>query len=172
MKLKISLLSIIASIFISGCCLNFSDQVTGTTYQVGDVITTSGKDIEVKQFQWGNGNWTSSGSAYIDNRNYSRGSGNDIHANNVNLHFLFDYPVTKITLMFGELGGNINFEVNNNFQNVSDLITLDGTTINGVAVKVNAIQDGNNWYGKITLEGDINNFAIGGQELWLDNVCY
>lgn len=158
--------------FIPGCCLRFSDQTPGATYNVGDIITTSSTDIAVEQFEWGDGNWTSSGSANVDTRNYSQGSGNDLNARNVNLRFLFDYPVVRITLKFGELGGNNNIQVNDDFKNVQDLVSLNGTTVGGAQVTVNAIQQGNNWYGKMTLDGNINNFSIGGQELYLDDFCH
>jgi len=107
----------------------------------------------------------------VDTRNYSQGSGNDLNARNVNLRFLFDYPVVRITLKFGELGGNNNIQVNDDFKNVQDLVSLNGTTVGGAQVTVNAIQQGNNWYGKMTLDGNINNFSIGGQELYIDDVC-
>lgn len=157
---------------ISGCCLRFSDLTPNATYNVGDIITASGTDIAVEQFDWGDGNWTSTGSANVSTSNYSQGSGNDLNANNVNLRFLFDYPVDKITLKFGELGGNNNIKVNDDFQNVPDLVSLNGTMLGGVQVTVNAIQQGNNWYGQMTLDGNIDNFSIGGQELYLDDVCH
>jgi len=159
--------------FIPGCCcLRFSDLTPGATYNVGDMITTSGTDIAVEQFQWGDGNWTSSGSAKVDTRNYSKGSGNDLTPGNVNLRFLFDYPVDKITLKFGDLGGNSNIKVNDDFRNVPDLVSLNGTMLGGVQVTMNAVQQGSNWYGKMTLDGNINNFSIGGQELYIDDVCH
>ena len=160
-----------AVIFFSGCCLRFSDLTAGATYNVGDTITTSGTDIKVEQFQWGNNNWTSSGRAEVDTRNYSLGSGKDLRPGNVNLRFMFVYPLDKITLKFGELGGNNNIKVNDEFKNVGDLISLNGTTIGGAQVTVNAVQQGNNWYGNMILDGNIDNFSIGGQELWLDDVC-
>lgn len=30
---------------------------------------------------------------------------------------------------------------------------------------VDALQQGNSWYGKVVLDGTINDFAVGGQEL-------
>ena len=158
-------------VFLSGCCLRFSDLTPGATYDVGDTITTSGTDIVVEQFQWANGNWTSSGLAKVDTRNYAHGSGNDLNANNVNLHFRFDYPIDKITFKFGELGGNNNIKVNGDFENVHDLVGSNGTTIGGVQATVDAYQQGNNWFGKMILDGSISDFSIGGQELWLDDVC-
>ncbi len=176
MKSRITLIFVAVLVtFVPGCrCLSFSDLTPGATYNVGDTITTSGTDIAVEQFQWGGGTWTSSGSAKVDTRNYSHGSGNDMNAGNVNLRFLFDYPVDKITLQFGDLGGNNNIKVNGDFQNVpmnARLVSLNGTMLGGVQVTVNAAQQGANWYGQMTLDGNINNFSIGGQELWIDDVC-
>lgn len=173
MRTKILLIFSAAAItFFSGCCcLRFSDLEAGATYNVGDTITTSGKEIKVEQFQSGTDAWTSSGEARVDTRNYSLGSGKDLNSRNVNLRFMFAYPIDKITLKFGELGGNNNIKVNDEFQNVRDLISLNGTTIGSAQVTVNAAQQGNNWYGNMILDGDINNFSIGGQELWLDDVC-
>jgi len=165
------ILATTAIIFLSGCCVKFSNLTSGDTYNVGDTITTSQANIVVEQFQWPNGTWTTSGHATVDDRNYGQGSGNDLNANNVNLNFQFDYPVEKITLKFGELGGNNNISVNGGFQNVPNLVDLNGNSINGVQITVNASQQGNNWYGTMELDGTINEFKIGGQELWLDDVC-
>lgn len=160
---------------LSGCvcnCYIFSDLAAGTTYYVGQTITTTGPHIKVEQFQAGDLNWTSSGFAKVDNVNYAKGSGNDIQSGNVNLFFLFDYPISKITFKFGELGGNNNIKVNGDFNNVENLIGLNGVTIGGVQIVVNATQQGNNWYGDMTLEGSINDFTLGGQELWIDDICH
>ena len=99
------------------------------------------------------------------------GSGNEINCNNVNLHFLFDYPRGKVTLQFGDLGGNTNLEINGDFQNVSRTYLLDNATVGGVEITIDAVQSGNNWIGTMTLEGEINDFKIGGQELYLDKIC-
>ena len=172
MRLRITLIFAVAgAMSVSGCCLSFSDQAAGTVFHVGDTITTSGTNIAVEQFQYGGGTWTSNGSARVDTQQYSGGSGKDLNARNVNLHFMFDYPLDKITLKFGELGGNNNIKVNDDFRNVQNLISLNGNTVGGAHVAVTATQQGNNWYGDMVIKGDINNFVIGGQELWLDDVC-
>jgi hypothetical protein len=165
------MIAVVAVGFLSGCCAKFTNLTSGDTYHVGDTITTSRVEIVVEQFQWSNGTWTNTGTAKVDDRNYARGSGNDLNARNVNLNFQFDYPLDKISLKFGELGGNNNIRVNGVFQNVADLVSLSGNSIGGVQITVNANQQGNNWYGTLKLNGTINDFAIGGQELWLDDVC-
>jgi hypothetical protein len=155
-----------------GCCKRFSDLTPETNYRVGDVIRTTRSEIIVEKFQWSNGTWVTSGKAIVDTRGYSHGLGKDIHVNNVNLNFKLKYPVSKITLKFGELGGNNNIILNNTFKNISDLIELNGTTLAGVLISVNAIKQGNNWYGEIVFNGNLNSFSIGGQELWIDDVCH
>ncbi len=152
-------------------CLTFTDLTAGSSYSAGDIIISSATEIEVGPFQWSNGTWTSSGSARVDYRGYAGGSGSDLNARNTNLHFRFPYPVGQITFRFGELGGNINMSVNGALQNVSDLIDLDGSIVAGVQVSVNASLQGNNWHGSVMLQGDIADFSIGGQELWLDDAC-
>lgn len=165
------MLSALAVTLVSGCCVRFSDLSPDATYYVGDVISTSGGDLAVERFQLAGAGWTSSGSAEVDTANHARGSGNDLNTRGVNVRFRFDYPLDGITLKFGELGGRNNIQVNSDFRNVQNLINLNGTTIGGVQVTVNAVQEGSNWYGRMALDGTINDFLIGGEELWLDDIC-
>lgn len=172
MRSKVKLVVAIALVvFVSGCCLKFSDLTSGTKYNVGETIETSGTNIKVEKFQWGNDEWTEGGYAKVDDQGYAKGSGNDMQCNNVNLNFQFDYPLNKITLSFGDLGGNSNIKINGQFKNVSRIKDLQNTTLGNVQITLEAVQDGNNWYGKMTLTGAMTGFSIGGQELWLDNVC-
>jgi len=152
---------------VSGCCVKFEDVAPGTQYPVGQTFYTSGTNITVEQFQWANGTWTTNGKARIDATNHAKGTGREINANNVNLRFKFDYPLKKITLKFAELGGNNNMMVNADFRNVGNLVSLNGLTVGGVTVTA----VGGNSYGIIVLDGAIKEFAIGGQELWLDDIC-
>lgn len=165
------LFALALGVLVAGCCMQFSDVNVGDTYQVGDSFVDKNTTVEVEQFQWSNGNWSQDGFAKVTNSNYTSGSGNEMNTNNTNLHFLFDYPREKITLLFADLGGNSNIEVNGNFQNVNGIELLDGTTVGGVSITVDAVTNGNNWVGKLELEGNIEDFKIGGQELWIDKVC-
>jgi hypothetical protein len=166
------LLMIVINLALYGCCFKFSDLASGSAFRVGDLINTSNKNILVEKFQYSDGRWTSTGQARVDMDSYSGGSGNEINARNVNLNFMIGYPVKTLTIKFGELGGNINITINENFDNLGDLISLNGTTLGGVVISVNAIKKENNWFGEMVLNGAINSFSIGGQELWIDNVCY
>ena len=150
-----------------GDCVDFEDPTLGTVYSVGDTFTDSGVNIEVKQFQWTGGGWTSDGTATIENGGQAGGSGQDINCNNVNLNFDFGGPVDGLTLLYGEYGGNLNIDINSDFQNFENFASIP-SPIGGVNVLVTDF-GGNK--GMLTLSGVINSFDIGGQELWIDHVC-
>jgi hypothetical protein len=158
-------------VILNGCCMKFSDLISGRIYRVGDSIVTSNRHIDVEKFMISD-EWYNNGEARVDSRPYTPGSGNNLNARNVNLHFKLDYPLDKITFAFGELGGNINISVNSNFRNIDDMISLNGISIDGVLITVNAGKNGNNWSGTVNLKGVIKDFAVGGQELWIDNFCF
>ena len=130
-----------------------------------------GREIVVERFQRGGGTWTDSGKAEVYDRNWARGSGPDMGTGRTNLKFLFDYPLSKLTLKFGEFGENVNIKINGDFRNTGDFMDLNGTTVGGVLVTVQAQFDGHNWYGELILTGTINDFSIGSVELWIDDVC-
>jgi hypothetical protein len=164
-------LAMVIGVFLSGCCLKFNDLTPGTTYNVGSTISTGGKVIQVEQFQWANGTWSSSGYAKVDPSNYAGGSGYELRANNVNFNFQLDYPLSKLTFKFADFGGNENIKVNNDFRNVSNFLGLNNTTIGGVNVSVTAVQNISSIRGEMVLQGSISGFTVGGQEFWIDEVC-
>ncbi len=164
---------IAAASMITSCatCIDFENQIPGTRYNVGETIADPDTDIKVEQFQWANGDWTSTGHARVDKRFYPPGSTTDINANNVNLHPQHE-SAGKITFKFSELGGNNNIEVNGDFRNVEDLTGLNNTTVGGAKITVDASRQGRIFQGAMTLEGNISDFSFGGQELWVDDYCY
>jgi len=150
---------------------DFEDLPLGATYYVQDTFTTHGISVEGKEFQWSNGQWTREGYAKVVDQGNAGGSGNEMQLNNINLEFYFpNTPTSGISLLFGETGGNLNLSVNGNFLNFENLADINGTTIGGVHVSV--VNGFGNDMGVLTLAGAINQFAIGGQELWIDDVKY
>jgi hypothetical protein len=168
---RMLLLASAIGIILSGCCLKFNDLAPGTTYNVGSTISTDGKTITVEQFQWANGTWSSSGYAKVDSSNFAGGSGYELRANNANLNFQLDYPLSKLTFKFADFGGNENIKVNTDFRNVPNFLGLNNTTIGGVHVSVTAVQSTSSIRGEVELEGVISWFTVGGQEFWIDEVC-
>ncbi len=72
-------------------------------------------------------------------------------------------------MRFGEYGGNLNLEVNGDFANLEDFADIDGATIGGTTVAVTNGHEPDQ--GTITLSGTVESFAVGGQELWIDESC-
>lgn len=149
---------------------DFEDLTLGTTYHVLDTFTTSGVPVTVKAFQWSNGVWTNGGHTTVENGGRAGGSGNEMNVNNVNLDFGTPVSVSGCSLLFGEYGGNVNVEINGDFRNVFNFSDLNGLTIGEVHVTV--VNGFGNDKGSLHLTGLISQFAIGGQELWIDPECH
>jgi len=147
-------------------------------YNVGDTFTDSGVTITVLPFKWGSGLETSCGFAQVVDNGLAGFSGKEIAVNNVNLGFNFSGPLKGLSLNFGEYGGNLNIEINDDFQNFENFDDIDTTIIGGVDVSV--INGYGNDKGRLILSGEMGmfdfqeqnfTFVIGGQELWVDHVC-
>ena len=156
------------------CCIHFEDPPLplGTVYHVGNMFTDACVKVTVKAFQWYNGNWTNNGFAKIVKDGRAGGSGQEIAVNNINLGFDFGGPCKGLSLLFGEYGGNLNININGDFQNFQNFSEIDGKIIGGV--KVSVVNGFGNDKGSIKLFGtvkSVKSFVIGGQELWLDHVC-
>ncbi|MEA1906014.1 MAG: GEVED domain-containing protein, partial [Euryarchaeota archaeon] len=154
---------------LGAATIDFEDLTLGTEYNVGTTFTTSGVPITVKQFQWSSGTWTSDGHTRVVNGGHAGGSGNEMNVNNVNLDFGFGAHVNGLSLLFGEYGGNLNIRVNGDFRNFGKFAEINGLTIGGVHVTVIDLGDSK---GRLTLTGTIEQFALGGQELLIDDVRF
>lgn len=149
-------------------CVEFQDPPLGATFNVGDAFVSEGVLIDVLRFQWDNGQWTYDGIAQIVNNGSACHAGQEMGTNNVNLAFNFGAPLSSLSLFYGSYGGNLNIEVNGTFQNFENFLAIHGSNIGGVYVSAPAAQG----CGILTLTGTINSFFIGGQELWIDHLCY
>jgi hypothetical protein len=156
----------------AGTIVTFDDLTAGTTYTVGNSFTSNGVDMNVRNFEWMNGTQTPSGFAEVVAAGTfgdgAGGSGNELVTNNVNIHFDFGGTVTAVVLRFGEYGGNVNLEVNNDFQKFEDMTV---GTYGGVTVDIPV--SGTGAPGILHLHSaDITELIVGGQEYVMDDVCY
>jgi hypothetical protein len=104
----------------------------------------------------------------VDTNNLAGGTGQDMNVNNITLSFDFTCQLEGLTFQFGEYGGNLNVTINGDFRNFGNFNELHGLTVGGVNVSV--VNGAGNDTGKVTLTGTIDNFSVGGQELWIDNI--
>ncbi|MBL1137790.1 MAG: hypothetical protein HND46_20960 [Chloroflexi bacterium] len=152
-----------------GECVNFESLALGSHFVVGDTFDEAGVKMTVVDFYWSSG-VASGGFAEIGASGAAGGSGQELIVNNVSIAFDFGGPVSFVSLRFGEYGGNVNIEINGDFRNEDDFAKIHNQVIGGVTVLV-----GNgfgNDSGMIVLVGTVNTFSIGGQEFFIDEVCY
>ncbi len=159
-------------------CVDFEDQTSGTTYIVPDTINTSGTTIQVLPFQWGNGTWTNTGPGASVRDDMPNETDNAMFLNNVNLGFNIK-STECLTIQYCDKGGNENLIINGIVGN-DELQAFNGVDFNGVMVSVDIVDLQENC-GTIRLEGQFEEFyfqeqwwitfAIGGQELYIDDIC-
>lgn len=147
-------------------CIDFNGLSSGDTYVHNDAISDNGVNLKVD-----NNGWVAPLHAKVDNRSYALGTGLDLNLNNISVDIEFERTPEIIFLQFGDLGGQHKLNINGNVQTLNDLHSLNGQTIGGVNIVVEADTNGHNWYGIIGFTGNVNQLLLGGQELWIDNVC-
>jgi hypothetical protein len=148
-------------------CIDFEQFHAGSTYAVGDSLDSI---MVFKDFQWANGTMFPGGVAVIDVSGMAGGLGNDLNTNNITMALSPGAPLSMLSLRFGEYGGNLNLEVNGDFRNFGNFADINNTAIGGAFAYVT--NGFGNDRGSLTLVGNITSFLVGGQELWLDDICY
>jgi hypothetical protein len=151
------------------CCVRFESLPLGAVYHVGGGFFDVCAHVSVQPFFWSDGTPTSSGYAQVGNAGLAGGAGLEMQVNNVNLAFDFGQPLVGLSLNFGEYGGNLNIEINGDFRNFENFADINGFVIGGV--KVFVVNGWGNDQGHLGLTGIIHQFSVGGQELWIDDVC-
>lgn len=154
---------------VSRACAEFEDLKPGTAYRVGEIFLTSGLSITVEPFVWGMGVPTSGGLVYVTTGQAAGGFGTEIQTNNANIVFDFSAFPSSLSLLFGEYGSDLNININGDFRTIRDFADIHGLKLGGV--KISVLKGFGNDAGYLQLSGAIRTFAVGGQELWIDNVC-
>jgi hypothetical protein len=164
-------------------CITFEPPLAlGTTYgaPVGQpsgalAFTSSGIPVRVYNFRMING-LPAFNRAYIDNAPFPFSSGQSIRTNNINL--LFDltrlpFSAKRVKLVFLDLGGYENLSVNGSPIHVGELTAapavLGGATVSVSSAPLPPPLGGKS--GTVIIKGALRSLMIGGQELWLDQVC-
>jgi len=169
-KTGVAVVLVIVALFANSAdalVLDFSDLTAGTSYNVGDSFVSSGAVVTGQEFHWLGGGSTTTGSATVETAGLAGGAGNELSLNNINLDFDFGAPLDGLALEYGYGGGNINIEINGDFANVSDMRSIP-QNLGGTEIFTfdNNGSDGH----MFVIGGQVNSFAIGGQELSVDNI--
>lgn len=151
----------------TSCCVTFDALPMNAVYHVGDTLSDCAR-MRVQRFQWSNGTWTNTGYAAVIPAALAGGSGKELNLNNVNLVFDFGRPIKGLVIRFGEYGGNLNIMINGTFRNFANFQDIAG---NWGGVQVTVTGGNGNDKGVVKIKGEIKDFYLGGQELYIDDIC-
>jgi hypothetical protein len=108
--------------------------------------------------------------ATIGDGSVSCQQGKEISLNNIMDQIDFGEQITWLALAYGELGGNVNLRINGECRNSDNLSDLNGDLIGEVFVWAVDYGTPGQSCGTLYAVGNIAEFGIGGQELWIDNI--
>jgi hypothetical protein len=150
---------------VNAVVLDFEDlTATNDEINVGQNFVTSEITVVSQEYYLSSGVAKSDGYARIENGGIAGGGGNEIRLNNINLCFNFNTALDGLSLQYSEQGGNINLQINSILVNVNNFSNIP-MNVGGVSVfSTSDIK------GAFFAIGNIDSFAIGGQELWIDNI--
>ncbi len=156
-------------------CLDFEDLAPGSVYHIGDTFTTGGINAKVHPH---------AGDVQANIEAYGlAGTGNEMYPNNVAVEFDATSAgfgaAVRAKFDYYEAGGINVMEVNGsviNFPHFFDFGPLNGTTwataTGPVNINVTSFAVPGAFEGTVEVVGDIQSLRIGGQELFVDNVCF
>lgn len=158
-------------------CYDFEVLAAGTSYVVGDVVTTPDSTITLNSFQWDDGTWTNGGQATVVGSNNASGSpSQELNLNNINLRMFAHMPPNEVRFRYANMGGNVNFAVNGEFVNVANLSVLAGTTVGGCLIDVVFVAGMAGERGRVRITpiaaDAVAVVAVGGQEFYVDDFCH
>jgi len=156
-------------------CLRMEGPPPGFAAGVGPLLVRPDGNVSLRPFLNGGG-WTAGGTATIVATNFAAGSPvQEMNLNNINLHVVPNPAVGSVTFAYADFGGNVNLAVNGVLVSLGELMASPGM-LGGVNVAVTKIVAFGYHYGVVTLTGGggvaINAFAVGGQEFYVDDVCW
>ena len=174
--LAIAPILIFSSCSPTPCCTTFDSTpfTVGITYNKPTynprslVFQTCSLDVTIENLVIGGINYFNFGK--IETATATFGTDHILNTNNVT--FLFKNtgtPITDVTFEYLDMGGTENLSVNGVLH--SGELKAAPATLGGVNVTVNEVPITGGKKGTVKLNGSIQNFSIGGQEFFLDNIC-
>jgi len=151
----------------------FEDQAMGDQFFVGETFSSGAATHNFRRFSPPGADCSvlvANGVATIDSGDAACQDGLELGLNNINDQITFDQEITWLALAYGEFGGNINLRINGECRNAGNFAELSGDLIGGVLVWAVDYSDPGQGCGTLYAVGAIEEFTIGGQELWIDNV--
>jgi hypothetical protein len=171
----------LAASTVSAQCVDFEVPPGGSPWPCcGTVFAYNGVGFRTEPFFWIGGGMTVAGFAE-PSFNCPAGGGLGLWTNNVNVDIrITDFSpsgVRELTIKYADFGGNVNLQVNGSLENNNDFALIPNNRWHpwGVDYFESSVVAGGAQVGTIVLRalpgGCINQVAIGGQELCIDEIC-
>lgn len=149
--------------------VDFEDQPLGTAMSPGDVRTMSGVRVTAEPFFFAPGQFTDQGLAQVGDGGQAGGADHEVSLNNINLDFSFERELSEIRFSFGAFGGQLNLSVNDELAILKSFDEVNGGVVGGAEVD---LVSGSTRRGVLRIRGKINQFSVGGQEFFVDDVRF
>lgn len=167
-------------------CLDFDTYTPGLSAGVGPLLSLSDGNVRLNPFHPMSGPPTAGGSATVVNSNWAVGTpANELWLANINLVVDAIPDVTYAKFNYADYGGSVNFGVNGVVLVAADLSDLGvpagggtfTTTVAGVAVTITRTDVPPSYHhGTVLMTAPpgvvIDTFGVGGQEFFVDHVCW
>ncbi len=168
-------------------CYDFSKLTEGRRYENGETIEAEKALIEMKQFMVARGQPTQMADPFIEVRGsaLAQQAAPELWMNQLNVKVTPNRPVNRVTIQFAENVNSLlaNVAVNDRKRVVNGgLAQLNGKVLGKrgnravFVVNYNSTSTGGGFNrGEMRLhatKGKIKNWTIGGQHLYIDNVCF
>jgi hypothetical protein len=142
---------------------------TGQEFTAGETFTTEGVEFTVSDFV-DSGGGTTSDLVRVSGTNQAGGFADELQIDNVTIEPEIEQTLDGLSLMYGEFGGNLNLEINGDFRNFDNFADIHQTSVGGTNVFTGDVGTPGDSRGFMTVTGEVDQFALGGQELYVDNV--
>jgi hypothetical protein len=165
-------------------CESFSSVPIGSRIVVGPSpasgLSLPTMTINGHPFQNRSGGINANGFAEVRSQGRAGGSGNELAINNIttSIDVGSGIIIQRLKLGFGEFGGSLNLWINDDFRNFGNFADINGALVGGLQVRVLSGGGGQD-QGQVEFVGGmrgqrsgLGQFALGGQELWIDDICY
>ncbi|MEM7129290.1 MAG: pectin acetylesterase-family hydrolase [Chloroflexota bacterium] len=144
-------------------CIDFGDLNVGDTYPDGDTFLSYGQDF---------GSTITNGKMEVVSHTSPMAGawGTELHLTDSRLSLILNGGVVNgLTLRFGDYNGDLEMTVNDANLTFANFADIHGQTEEGVTFSV--INGAGNASGHLTLDGAIARFEVGGQDLYIDDIC-
>ncbi|MFO7654843.1 MAG: T9SS type A sorting domain-containing protein [Candidatus Krumholzibacteriia bacterium] len=150
----------------------FEELAPGATYTSGQAFSSGFGDFEVQAFLATFGCADPiSGTAEVSNAGAACGSGQEIHLTNAGLAVTSSLaPYGAVVVDYAEYDGLVNLTVNGACMTIAHFANVNGMEVGGAHVFAIDHDAPSGGCGRLYVVGTIDTFAVGGAELWIDDV--